>query len=220
MIKAYNLKKTYTTNDGTLTVFENLNFSANASEFSIIIGASGCGKSTLLNILSNLDSFDDGELYLNNKKISSCKMKDIYNIRRNDISFIFQSYNLISSLTALENVLLPLKYKKTKKQKLDIAKFYLDKMGLLDKLNNYPHQLSGGQQQRVAIARALATNPKILFCDEPTGNLDKESSLIVLNSILELRDSGCSVVMITHDNSLLSYANKVYSLKNKKLTLI
>ncbi len=220
MIKAYNLKKTYTTQDGTLTVFDNLNFFANANEFSIIIGASGCGKSTLLNILSNLDNFDEGELYLNNKKINSCKMSEIYNIRRNDISFIFQSYNLISSLSALENVLLPLKYSKYKKNKLDTAKYYLSKMGLSDKLNNYPNQLSGGQQQRVAIARALATNPKILFCDEPTGNLDKESANLVLNSILELRDNGCCVVMITHDNSLLSFANKVYSLKDKKLTLI
>ncbi len=220
MIKAYNITKSYKTEKGELLILDNLNFFAKPCEFSMIIGPSGCGKSTLLNVLSNLDNFNSGDLLLNNKSIPKSKMQDIYKIRRNDISFIFQSYNLISSLTAEENVALPLKYSKNKKQKDEIASYFLDKMGLYEKHNSYPYQLSGGQQQRVAIARALATNPKILFCDEPTGNLDKESALMVLNSILELRNNGCCVVMITHDNSLLKYADKIYTLNKGKLQLI
>ncbi len=220
MLKAINITKKYTTENGELTVLENVNFSANPSEFSMIIGPSGCGKSTLLNVLSNLDNFNSGELFINNKSITKSKMKDIYKIRRNDISFIFQSYNLISSLTAKENVALPLKYSKLKKQREEISALFLDRMGLCNKHNSYPFQLSGGQQQRVAIARALATNPKILFCDEPTGNLDKESALIVLNNIIKLKNQGCCIVMITHDESLLKYADKIYTLENKSLKRI
>ncbi len=217
MIKAYNIKKSYQTLNGNLSVLEDLNFFAKKGEFSMIVGPSGCGKSTLLNILSKLDDYDSGELYINDKNINLLKINDIYTIRRQDISFIFQSYNLISSLTAKENVMLPLKYQNKKKNREEIASSFLLKMGLSDKENSYPHQLSGGQRQRVAIARALAVNPKILFCDEPTGNLDKDSATLVLENIIEMKNKGCCVVMITHDNSLLKYADKVYTLKNKKL---
>ena len=139
-------------------------------------------------------------------------------LRREKIGFIFQSYNLISDMPAWENVALPLKYNRVKYfHRRSRAIEALAKMGLEDKLYHLPHQLSGGQQQRVAVARALVTKPQILFCDEPTGNLDKESAALVIDGIISLRNSGSAIAMITHDNSLLKYADVVYKLEKGKL---
>ncbi len=214
MIKAEKICKSY----GSLNVLDNLDLHIKSGQFCIITGPSGTGKSTLLNVLSGLDTFDDGRLYLMKKGIKDISHREMSLLRRKYMGFIFQSYNLISSKNSLENVALPLKYNRVKYfHRRSAAINALEKMGLGDKLYNYPHQLSGGQQQRVAVARALVTRPKILFCDEPTGNLDKESAEMVMKGILTLRDGGSAIVMITHDNSLLKYADCSYVLKDGKL---
>ena len=217
MIRAENLCKSY---DG-LQVLSDINLTVKGGCLCMVTGPSGCGKSTLLNALSRLDSFDSGRLYLSGEKINDIPYKKLARMRRKDIGFIFQSYNLISSMTALENVALPLKYSRQKYfHRRSRAIRGLEKMGLGDKIYSRPHQLSGGQQQRVAVARALVTQPKILFCDEPTGNLDPDSTRTVMEGILSLRDRGAAVVMITHDHSLLSCADVVYAMEKGKLSFL
>ena len=216
MIKAENICKSY---DG-LKVLDNLCLHIPAGTFCMITGSSGCGKSTLLNILSRLDNADSGQLWLSGKKINEISHRNLSALRRNSIGFIFQSYNLISDLQAWENVALPLKYNRVKFfHRRSRSVEALRKMGLENKLYNFPHQLSGGQQQRVAVARALVTRPGILFCDEPTGNLDKESAALVVDGIMSLRNSGSAIAMITHDSSLLDYADVVYRLEKGRLTI-
>ena len=214
MIKADNIYKSY----DCQPVLENLSINVKAGQFCIITGASGTGKSTLLNVLSGLDSFQSGSLELRGTCINNISQKQMAAFRRKNIGFIFQSYNLISSKTAVENVALPLKYNRVKYfYRRSMAITALEKMGLTEKLHSYPFQLSGGQQQRVAVARALVTRPKILFCDEPTGNLDRESARLVMDGIISLRNSGSAVVMITHDQSLVNLADCAYVLKNGSL---
>lgn len=214
MIKAENLCKRY----DDLTVLDNLNIHIPRGIFCMITGASGSGKSTLLNILSRLDNADSGRLWLAGTEVTEITAARLAALRREKIGFIFQSYNLISDMPAWENVALPLKYNRVKYfHRRSRAIEALAKMGLEDKLYHLPHQLSGGQQQRVAVARALVTKPRILFCDEPTGNLDKESAALVMGGIISLRNSGSAIAMITHDNSLLKYADVVYKLEKGKL---
>ncbi|MBR5521113.1 MAG: ABC transporter ATP-binding protein [Oscillospiraceae bacterium] len=209
MIKAENLCKSY----GQLKVLDNLNLHIPAGTFCMITGPSGSGKSTLLNILSRLDNADSGSLQLAGISVNDMHNANLSRLRRQKIGFIFQSYNLISDMTAWENVSLPLKYNKVKYfHRRSRAVESLGKMGLEDKIYHMPHQLSGGQQQRVAVARALVTRPQILFCDEPTGNLDRESATLVMDGIISLKNSGSAIAMITHDNSLLKYADIVYTL--------
>ena len=215
MIKAENIYKSY----DNLQVLNGLNLHVKGGQFCMITGPSGTGKSTLLNVLSRLDEFQSGQLYLMGRPVKGMKPTQMAMLRRKYIGFIFQSYNLISSKNSIENVSLPLKYNKVKYfARKNMAMVYLEKMGLGDKFYNYPHQLSGGQQQRVAVARALVTKPRILFCDEPTGNLDADSARLVLEGILSLRESGSAIVMITHDKSLLKYADCRYTLNNGVLT--
>ena len=217
MIKAENLCKSY----GQLKVLDNMSLHIPQGTFCMITGASGSGKSTLLNILSRLDTADSGGLWLAGTAINGIHHNSLAELRRQKIGFIFQSYNLISDMPAWENVALPLKYNRVKYfQRRSRATEALGKMGLGDKIYHLPHQLSGGQQQRVAVARALVTKPQILFCDEPTGNLDKESAALVMEGIISLRNSGSAVAMITHDNTLLKYADVVYKLEKGKLSNI
>lgn len=216
MIKGENICKGY----DSLQVLDDLCIDVKGGQFCIITGPSGTGKSTLLNVLSRLDKADSGDLFLMGQKINGMKNRQLAMLRRKYIGFIFQSYNLISSKNSIENVALPLKYNKVKYfARRNMAMTALDRMGLADKYYNYPHQLSGGQQQRVAVARALVTRPRILFCDEPTGNLDSDSARLVMEGILSLRDSGSAIIMITHDKSLLQYADCAYILQDGKLAV-
>lgn len=218
MLKAKGIVKIYRGVCGENVVLNGLDFSVRKGEMSIITGKSGCGKSTLLNVLSCLDFFDSGDLEINGKSIRDMTYRQVCKMRRNDTAFIFQGYNLISSLTARENVELGLKYRKVpKKHRSIMAYSALEEVDLSHRTNHLPHQLSGGQQQRVAVARALVLRPKILFCDEPTGNLDRESARLVLNKIVQLKKDGTAVVMITHDLSLLSLADNCYELAGGKL---
>lgn len=214
MIKAEKIYKAY---DST-PILENLDIHIKAGQFCMVTGPSGTGKSTLLNVLSGLDTFQSGRLYLMDKNIGEMSQGQMAQLRRNNIGFIFQSYNLISSKTCIENVALPLKYKGiTYFRRRNMSMSAIDKMGLADKYYSYPHQLSGGQQQRIAVARALVTKPQILFCDEPTGNLDRESAALVMDGIISLKNSGSAVIMITHDKSLLTYADTVCILKDGRI---
>ena len=217
MLKATGITKIYTTAEGENTVLDGLDFHGHQGEFCIITGKSGCGKSTLLNVLSCLDAADGGQLEICGKTVDGSH-RQICRIRREDIAFIFQGYNLISSLTALENVELGLKYRKVPRARRKVlAHKALCQVGMEERCGYLPHQLSGGQQQRVAIARAVVLCPRILFCDEPTGNLDGASAKLVLDKIMELKERGTLVVMITHDMSLLPLADRVFVLENGKL---
>ncbi len=218
MLKANKITKVYNTVEGKNIVLDGIDFHGNCGELCMIFGKSGCGKSTFLNVLSCLDTFDSGTLEINGKFVNDMSRTDICNMRRSDIAFIFQGYNLISSMTAIENVQLGLKYRKIgRKQRNEMAKKALEQVGLSHRINYLPHHLSGGQQQRVAIARALVLSPKILFCDEPTGNLDKESSEMVMENINNLKQNGTLVIMITHDRSMLNLADRIFTLSDGKI---
>ena len=220
MLKATDITKIYRNGEGENTVLDSLSFHGKAGEFCIVTGKSGCGKSTLLNVLSCLDASDGGQLEICGKQVDGSH-RQLCRIRRNDIAFIFQSYNLISDMTAAENVALGLKYRKVPRAKRTLlAQKALADVGLGDRLHYLPNQLSGGQQQRVAVARAAVMNPKILFCDEPTGNLDGDSAKLVLDKIMQLKNSGSLVVMITHDMSLLPLADRVLQLEKGKLVQV
>lgn len=214
MLKAEKIVKKYISADGENVVLNGVDLYVPAGEMCIITGESGCGKSTLLNVLSCLDGFDGGTLEINGKRVNDMTHRGVCAMRRNDTAFVFQGYNLISSMTAQQNVELGLKYKKVpRSQRAAIALGGLQQVGLAHRTQHFPHQLSGGQQQRVAIARALVLCPKVLFCDEPTGNLDKSSAALVLDKICQLKQNGTAVVMITHDLSLLPLADSAFRLE-------
>ncbi len=202
--------KTYHMGMEEQEVLKGINLEIYEGEFVSILGPSGSGKSTLMNIIGCLDTPTSGDYTLSGRKILDLEEKELSHIRSKEIGFVFQSFHLLSRMTALENVELPLIYSGVPKSKRrHIAESMLEKVGLGDKINHYPNQLSGGQQQRVAIARALSTNPTILLADEPTGALDQKTGRQVMKLFTDLNNEGRTIIMITHDISIAQYASRV-----------
>lgn len=201
-IKVTNLTHTVTANTGDLTILKGINIDIKEGESVAIVGASGSGKSTLLGLLAGLDVNTSGEITLYEQAFSSLDEEQRALMRGQYVGFIFQSFHLLPSLQAVENVMLPAELKGDKDARKK-AETLLEKVGLSHRLTHYPNQLSGGEQQRVAIARAFASSPKILFADEPTGNLDEGNGKIIIDQLFELNESqGTTLVMVTHDNEL------------------
>ncbi|MCM1157796.1 MAG: ABC transporter ATP-binding protein [Bacteroidales bacterium] len=209
-----NVSKCYQTGEVKIHALSGVDFEIERGEFCIIVGASGAGKTTILNILGGMDTLTEGEVRLDGKVISSLNKKELTTYRRYDVGFVFQFYNLVGNLTALENVELA---SQICKNPLD-AKEVLTQVGLAERLNNFPAQLSGGEQQRVAIARALAKNPKLLLCDEPTGALDYRTGKSVLKLLQDTgKRTGTTVVVITHNQALTAMADRVITVKSGKI---
>ncbi|MCB6901632.1 ABC transporter ATP-binding protein [Hoylesella buccalis] len=213
MIKVDNLSKSFRTEEVETIALNNVSFQVEDKEFVAIMGPSGCGKSTLLNILGLLDNPTGGKYWLGDKEVSALKEKDRTDVRKGEIGFVFQSFNLIDELNVEENVELPLTYlgmsKAERKQKVkDIMK----RMGISHRAKHFPHQLSGGQQQRVAIARAVVFGPKLILADEPTGNLDSKNGAEVMGLLTELNREGTTIVMVTHNEHDASIAHRIVRL--------
>lgn len=215
MIKIENLHKSYPIGKDSLHVLKGLNLHIKEGEFVSIMGSSGSGKSTLLNIVGLLDIHDEGNYYLNGQLIENLDEKKAAILRNKFLGFVFQSFNLITYKTALENVALPLYYQGMgRKERLEVAMQYLDKVGLKPWANHLPSELSGGQKQRVAIARALVTKPKVVLADEPTGALDSTTSHSVMELLKEINDEGMTVFVITHEEDIAAETNRIVRLKD------
>ncbi|SMO91645.1 ABC transporter ATP-binding protein [Gracilimonas mengyeensis] len=218
MINTKKLKKVYTTDEVETTALNEVDLEIEEGEFVAIMGPSGCGKSTLLNIIGLLDNPTAGEYYFMDNEISGYSERERAQLRKGNIGFIFQSFNLIDELTVYENVELPLLYlgvnATERKQKAEAA---LERMGMMHRRNHFPQQLSGGQQQRVAIARAVVADAKLILADEPTGNLDSDHGDEVMKLLAELNAAGTTIVMVTHSPHDAGYAKRVVNLFDGKL---
>jgi len=213
MIKTVNLNKIYTTEEVETTALNNVNINIEKGEFVSIMGPSGCGKSTLLNILGLLDNPSNGEYHFVGHEVSKYSERQRAQLRKENIGFVFQSFNLIDELTVYENVELPLLYlgysSDDRKKRVQEV---LDRMEIRHRETHFPQQLSGGQQQRVAVARAIVGNPKIILADEPTGNLDSSHGDEVMNMLTTLNEQGTTIVMVTHSPTYAEYGNRVIHL--------
>ena len=217
-IKLTNVTKRFGFGDAEQVALDNVNLEVKKGEFIAIVGPSGCGKTTLLNILGLLDHPSEGEYYLDNKSVEDLTAVHHATIRSRDIGFIFQHFNLIPRLTVIDNVALPLTYKGISKTKrLQEASRILRNFHLGEREYYLPHQLSGGQVQRVAIARALVNSPSIILADEPTGNLDSKSSHIIMEELSDIHRRGNTIIMVTHNPELLSYASRVISMLDGRI---
>ena len=213
-IELKNVVKSYTMGDVTIYANNGVNFKVNKGEFTVIVGASGAGKTTILNMLGGMDTPTSGTIVVDGHNIATYDDKQLTDYRRDDIGFVFQFYNLVQNLTALENVELASQISKDPLNSVDI----LARVGLGERKDNFPAQLSGGEQQRVAIARAIAKNPKLLLCDEPTGALDYQTGKSILGLLRSMCDNyGMTVIVITHNSALAPMADQVIHLKNGKV---
>lgn len=213
MIKTNNLRKIYTTEEVETTALNNVNIEINEKEFVAIMGPSGCGKSTLLNIFGLLDNPSDGEFHFLDHEVSKYTERQRANLRKANIGFVFQSFNLIDELTVYENVELPLLYlgiQTTQRDKMVID--VLERMQIMHRKDHFPQQLSGGQQQRVAVSRAVVAKPKLILADEPTGNLDSANGEEVMNILTQLNEEGTTIVMVTHSPHDSEFAHRIIHL--------
>ena len=214
-VKLEDISKIYKMGEVEIRAVDGIDFAIEKGEFVIIVGPSGAGKTTVLNILGGMDTATGGKITVDGADITSCNARQLTSYRRNDIGFVFQFYNLVPNLTALENVELALQICKNP---LD-AREVLEEVGLGDRLDNFPAQLSGGEQQRVSIARALAKNPKLLLCDEPTGALDYNTGKSILKLLQDMcRERGMTVIVITHNSALAPMADRLIRIKNGKVS--
>ena len=213
MIKLTGINKIYRTNEIETVALENVNLEVNKGEFLSIMGPSGCGKSTLLNIMGLLDAPTSGTIEIAGTKVDGMKDKELAAFRNRKLGFVFQSFHLINSLNVLDNVELPLLYRKvSSKERRRLAEEVLQKVGLSHRMRHMPTQLSGGQCQRVAIARAIIGNPEIILADEPTGNLDSKNGAEVMNLLTELNNEGTTIFMVTHRQLDASFAHRTIHL--------
>jgi len=213
MIRTNNLKKIYSTEEVETTALDNVNIEIKEGEFVSIMGPSGCGKSTLMNILGMLDNPSEGEYFFAGTDVSKFSERQRAMMRKENIGFVFQSFNLIDELTIFENVELPLLYLKMPvEERKRKVRTVLEIMEIMHRRNHFPQQLSGGQQQRVAVARALVAEPKIILADEPTGNLDSSHGDEVMKLLTFLNEGGTTVVMVTHSPTYADYGNRVIHL--------
>ena len=213
MIKTSNLKKIYTTEEVETTALDKVNVEIKEKEFVAIMGPSGCGKSTLLNIFGLLDNPSDGEYHFLDYEVSKYSERQRANLRKANIGFVFQSFNLIDELTVYENVELPLLYlgvSSSEREKMVTS--VLERMQIMHRKDHFPQQLSGGQQQRVAVSRAVVAKPKLILADEPTGNLDSANGEEVMNILTQLNEEGTTIVMVTHSPHDSEYAHRIIHL--------
>lgn len=216
-VELRDVKKIYKMGEMEIQAVAGIDFKINKGEFAVVVGASGAGKTTVLNILGGMDTATSGEVLVDGNDITKYNRKKLTAYRRDDIGFVFQFYNLVPNLTALENVELALQICKNP---LD-AESVLKEVGLGERLNNFPAQLSGGEQQRVSIARALAKNPKLLLCDEPTGALDYNTGKAILTLLQDTcRKKGMTVILITHNSAIAPMADRVIHIKNGKVSKV
>jgi putative ABC transport system ATP-binding protein len=217
VVEARNLTKTYTIADREIRVLDNVSLSVAAGEFLVIEGSSGSGKTTLLSLLSGLDKPSSGRVLVEEKDITDTGEDDLAPLRNESIGFVFQSFHLVPSLTALENVMFPAELKRDPRAR-DKAADLLKRVGMLSRSTNYPHQLSGGEMQRVAMCRAVINNPKIIFADEPTGNLDSENGKAVLELLLEFqKERRTTLVLVTHSAEIAKIADRMIVLKDGRI---
>jgi len=218
MIKITNLVKVYRTEEVETTALNKLSLDVNEGEFVSIMGASGCGKSTLLNIIGLLDAPNNGSYLFDGIEVAKFNEKQRAGLRKANIGFVFQNFNLIDELTVYENVELPLIYNKIKaSERKQRVNEILDRIGIAHRSKHFPLQLSGGQQQRVAVARALVTNPKLILADEPTGNLDSKSGNDVMELLTELHATGATIVMVTHSSYDAQFSSRIITLKDGEI---
>ena len=216
-VEFQNVSKVYQSGDVRIDALKDVGFTIEKSEICVIVGQSGAGKTTLLNILGGMDKLTSGRILLDGKDISGFNKRQMATYRRRDIGFVFQFYNLIPNLTALENVEIASQLSKDPMNPTEV----LDKVGLTDRADNFPAQLSGGEQQRVSIARALAKNPKLLLCDEPTGALDYETGKQILQILQDCsRQRGMTVIIITHNSALTAMADRVIRVRSGRISSV
>ena len=216
-VRLREVKKIYKMGEVEIAAADGIDFSVGKGEFAVVVGASGAGKTTVLNILGGMDTATSGEVIVDGNDITTYNTKQLTAYRRDDIGFVFQFYNLIPNLTALENVELALQICKDPMDAQEV----LEEVGLGERLDNFPAQLSGGEQQRVSIARALAKNPKLLLCDEPTGALDYNTGKSILKLLQDTcRNSGMTVILITHNSAIAPMADRVIKIKNGRVDKI
>jgi putative ABC transport system ATP-binding protein len=218
-IKLNNIHKAFNLGGETVKALDGVSLTITHGEFIAVMGASGSGKSTLMNIMGCLDQASSGEYFLEGIRVDTMNKNQLADIRNQKIGFVFQGFNLLPRTSALENVELPLLYSRTSKPKMtrDRAVAALERVGLAHRLDHHPNQLSGGQQQRVAIARALVNDPAIILADEPTGNLDSRTTVDVLSVFQALNDKGITLILVTHEADVASYAKRIVRMKDGKI---
>ncbi|MGD9301429.1 MAG: ABC transporter ATP-binding protein [Desulfobacterales bacterium] len=217
VVEARNVTKTYTIADREISVLDNVSLSVAAGEFLVVEGSSGSGKTTLLSLLSGLDKPSSGRVLMEDRDITDTSEDDLAPLRNEIIGFVFQSFHLVPSLTALENVMFPAEIKRDPEARAKATEL-LKRVGMHQRSPNYPHQLSGGEMQRVAICRAVINNPKIIFADEPTGNLDSENGKAVLELLLEFqKERQTTLILVTHSAEIASIADRMIVLKDGRI---
>ncbi len=215
LISLFNIRKTYVLGAQTVHALKKIDLDIQRGEFVALMGPSGSGKSTLMNVIGCLDTPSQGEYWLNDKKVSKMSDVDLSKVRNDEIGFVFQTFNLLTRLTALDNVALPLVYAGIPlKERNERAAETLNKVGLGDRLHHKPNELSGGQRQRVAVARALINNPSLLLADEPTGNLDTQTSHEIMALFEEIHAAGNTIVLVTHEEDIAKHAKKIVRLRD------